>query len=135
MERHQASPDRLRVLVVDGDLAQRLRLALLLAGAGHAPTAVASVDRALEHIAARDCDLVITDLALPGRSGLVLLAELNRRAPTVPAFAMAAGPAEQLRRTASELGALAVLRKPVAAHILRAALASAAMVRHERSAA
>jgi len=83
---------RARVLVVDDDLASRILAALLLEKAGYSPTAVATVRRALERIDEEGTDLVLTDLMLPGESGLDLCSSERRSAgfrpplDTRPAF-------------------------------------------------
>ena len=118
---HRGRP---RVLVVDDDVQLRIALALTLEAAGYAPTAVGSVDRALDRLAEDGADLVLTDLVMPGRSGLELLAALRVVAPGLPAIAMT-GSDDDLRRQASALGARAVLEKPLAADALTAALGAA----------
>jgi DNA-binding NtrC family response regulator len=78
--------DMARVLVVDDDLACRVLAALLLEHAGHSPTAVATVERAIERLVDAKVDVVLTDLNMPGRSGvdlLLLMRELRLAAPVV----------------------------------------------------
>jgi CheY-like chemotaxis protein len=113
---------RPRILVVDDDASLRLLFALVLQGAGYEPTAVASVDRALERLASEHYDVVLTDLVMPGRTGLELLAALKVVAPEVPAVAMT-GSDEDVRRQARALGARDVLGKPLDADDLVASLA------------
>jgi CheY-like chemotaxis protein len=100
------------VLVVDDDLACRVLAALLLEYAGHSPTAVASVDRALERLATRDADVILTDLHMPGRGGLDLLEVLSERESTVPVVVMTGSADGALLQRALELGAVSILRKP-----------------------
>ena len=101
-----------RVLVVDDDPALRNMLTLLLEREGFEPRAVADVDQALACLAGETIDAVLTDLIMPGRSGLVLLAELRGRHPTVPAIAMTGSDSPALREAALVLGARVVFRKP-----------------------
>jgi DNA-binding response OmpR family regulator len=101
-----------RVLVIDDDLACRVLAALLLEHSGHSPTAVASVDRALERLVDAKVDVVITDLNMPGRSGIDLLLLMRERRLTQPVIVITGSDDEaQLARTL-ELGATAVVRKP-----------------------
>jgi CheY-like chemotaxis protein len=111
---------RIRVLVVDDDLSCRVLAAILLEKAGYSPTAVASVDRALERIWEGGADLVLTDLAMPGLGGLDLLERLLERSDSTPAIAMTASDDEQLVSRALELGARGVLHKPFSPELLRA---------------
>jgi DNA-binding response OmpR family regulator len=111
---------RIRVLVVDDDLSCRVLAAILLERAGYAPTAVASVERALERTREGGADLVLTDLAMPGLGGLDLLERLLERSDSTPAIAMTASDDEQLVSRALELGAKGVLHKPFSPELLRA---------------
>src|SRR3989442_1087014 len=81
LERAQA-----RVLLVDDDAAllqalpQALRLRIREVTVDTADTAAA----ALERIAARDYDAIVTDIKMPGMDGLALLAEIRGRRPDTP---------------------------------------------------
>ncbi|UZN04634.1 response regulator [Cellulomonas sp. S1-8] len=110
---------RTRVLVVedDADTAGFVRTVLERRGgmdvvvAGDAMTALAEVDQQVP-------DVILTDIQMPGMSGLELLGELRSRAPGVPvavmtAFASVDYAVEALRRDADEF-----LVKPVAAATL-----------------
>ncbi len=77
-----------RILVVDDDKAVRAALRVNLRKAGHEVQLAQSVDEALRMISERPVDLVLTDVAMPGRTGLELLAELRRRWPTVRVVVM-----------------------------------------------
>lgn len=116
---------RTRVLVVEDDLAARILVAILLESAGYAPTAVATISRALERLDREGTDLVITDLNLIGESGLDLLGELRTRRGAPPAIAMTGSDDPRLIAQAFELGARTVLRKPYSAEWLYAAVGSA----------
>ena len=107
-----------RVLVVDDDATLRVMLTRLLDHAGYSAAAAADVDRALARLADDGADLVLTDIVMPGRSGLVLLAELREELPGLPVIAMSASDDEALLEAATILGARAVLRKPFRAHVL-----------------
>jgi two-component system, OmpR family, response regulator RegX3 len=122
---HKADRRRARVLVVDDDLACRILAALLLEKAGHSPTAVASVERALERFDRDGADLVLTDLQMPGESGLDLLLALRQRRSTTPVIVMTGAEDPELISRAFELGAKTVLRKPYSSGWLRAAVGAA----------
>jgi DNA-binding NtrC family response regulator len=116
---------RARVLVVDDDLACRILAALLLEKAGHSPTAVATVSRALERIDDEGADLVLTDLTLPGESGLDLLIALRERRLDTPVVVMTGSDDVELIARALELGATTVLRKPYSSKWLETAVGEA----------
>lgn len=66
-----------RVLVVEDDHALRELLSDELEDAGHAVVTAGDVQEALALQHAQPCDLVISDLRLPGQDGLALLAALR----------------------------------------------------------
>ena len=103
---------RARVLVVDDDLACRMLAAMLLEQAGYAPTAVPTVARALDRIDHEGTDLVLTDLMLPGESGLDLLLGLRERRLDTPVILMTGSGDVELIARALDLGAASILHKP-----------------------
>jgi len=74
-----------------------------------------SADEALRMIAERPPDVIVTDVNMPGKSGLELLAELKGAPPTQEiGVAVLTGLKEKdLKRRALELGATDLLDKPV----------------------
>ena len=72
-----------RVLVVDDDKAVRAALGVNLRKAGYEVTLCRSAQEALAALADRPFDLVLTDVAMPGMSGLELLAQLRATWPNV----------------------------------------------------
>ena len=118
----------LRVLLVDDEPLARLRLAQLVADCP-APRAevvgeAAGAAQALAWLAGRDCDVLLADIAMPGRDGLQLAAEVARLpAPPQVVFVTAhAGHA----LAAFDLAAADYLTKPVRRERLHAALQRAA---------
>ena len=105
-------PERL-VLVVDDEEAQRKVLAGFLRKRGYEVESAASVDEALRVAAARPVDLVLTDLRMPGRTGLDLLEDLRQINPEVPAIVMTAYGTVQSAVAAMKRGAADYLSKPI----------------------
>ncbi len=68
-----------RILVVDDEEPIRKGLARLISDLGHDVDLAASAEEALEKALAAPPDLIITDLQLPGRDGLELVADLQER--------------------------------------------------------
>jgi DNA-binding NarL/FixJ family response regulator len=64
-----------------------------------------SVDESLAGIRALQPDLVVTDLALPGRTGIELLGEIQRLAPMTRKLVLTAHESEQCIRSALNAGA------------------------------
>jgi len=109
----------LKVLVVEDDVdtAQFVRTVLERRG-GMSVSLVHEAMSALAAVAVESFDAVVTDIQMPGMSGLDLLVELRSRAPGVPvvvttAFASVDYAVEALRRDADEF-----LVKPVPAAVL-----------------
>jgi len=75
-------PERV-IVVVDDEEAQRSVLAGFLRKKGYEALPAGSVDQALDLVRTRAVDLVISDLKMPGRDGLDLLAELHGLNPEV----------------------------------------------------
>ncbi|HQM52554.1 MAG TPA: sigma-54 dependent transcriptional regulator [bacterium] len=97
-----------RVLVVD-DERNMLRLAEMMLGrAGYEPLLASNAAEAIDLLAARRVDLVLTDLKMPGgMSGIDLLREMRRREISTPVVIMTAfgtikGAVEAMRRGASD---------------------------------
>ena len=126
---------RTRVLVVedDPDTAGFVRTVLERRG-GMEVVVAGDAMSALAEVARQEPDVILTDIQMPGMSGLELLGELRSRAPGVPvavmtAFASVDYAVEALRRDADEF-----LVKPVAAVTLLervTALAAAGRARRE----
>jgi PleD family two-component response regulator len=70
------------VLIVDDNADTCRVLSAFLTRAGHQPTCAASVSAAMEAIADRVPDLIITDLMMPFESGYDLLKMVRRSAQT-----------------------------------------------------
>ena len=57
------------------------------------------------------CDLVVTDLSLPGMDGIALVREIRARRPELPAIVISAHEEESFQKRAREAGARAYLAK------------------------
>ncbi len=114
----------LSVLIVDDEPLARLRLRSLVEACTEPPAVVAgeagNAEAALALLADAPCDLVLLDIARPGRDGLKLADELRRR-PSPPAVVFVTAHADHALR-AFEVEALDYLTKPVRRERLQAAL-------------
>ena len=100
------------ILVVEDDDSMREAIERLLGAAGFASTAYASADGLLAHGVDPGSACVISDLKLPGMSGLELLAALREREITLPFILITAHDTPGLRQRAMGGGAAAYLAKP-----------------------
>jgi len=119
---------RKRVVVADDDEDWRQLLAALLEGDGYQVEQVADgreLQTMLEAAEASGAspDLVVSDHLMPDLSGLEVLAWAARNAPAIPFIILSAFVASYIRQPALDLGAAAVIDKPVDTKVLRARIA------------
>lgn len=121
-------PHFCHIAIVDDDDAVRVGLSSLLRSYGYAAQAFESAPALLgAGGAALDrFHCVITDLQMPGMSGIELLEELRRRGCTLPLILMTAFPEAALRKRALQGGACCFLSKPFDANQLLDCLRNAA---------
>src|SRR2546422_121121 len=103
------------VLIVDDDLAllQALPEALRLRMGGVTVDTADSAAAALERIAARDYDAIVTDIKMPGMDGLELLAEVRGRRPATPILMITGHGEHGLGVDALPGGACDFIQKPI----------------------
>ena len=101
-----------RVLVVDDDRAMGEMVAALLDDEGIAATRVESVDEALAACEVSNFDIVLSDIRMPGRSGIELVAEMRDRAPELPVVLMTAFGSIDSAVDAMRAGAFHYVTKP-----------------------
>jgi two-component system response regulator AtoC len=100
------------ILVVDDDPAMRHLLSVILTDHGWEARAVAAAQDALKELEARDFDLVLTDVRMPGMDGLALLREIQRLRPELTVIVMSAYGAQDAALEAMKAGAYDYLSKP-----------------------
>jgi two-component system response regulator AtoC len=98
------------ILVVDDERPVRFAIKEVLADAGYAVLEADSVQAALGHLSA--ADLVLTDLAMPGRDGFELLGIVRREHPETPVLILTAHGNERAAVSAMKGGATDYLTKP-----------------------
>ena len=101
------------ILVVDDEPAMRLLLSSVLKDEGHDVTAAASGEEALQLIAKRHYHLVLTDLKMPGISGLDLLEQVKRDDPGTAVIILTAFGSVESAVEAMRMGAVHYLLKPL----------------------
>jgi len=114
-----------RLLVVDDERAVRYALEAVLSAEGHDVVAVGSGKEALEVLQTQDIELVLTDLSMPGMTGIQLLGHIRGHDATLPVVLITAHGSEKAAVEAMRAGAYDYIPKPfdndhVAAVVLRA---------------
>ena len=102
-----------RILIVDDEESIRRSLEGILCDEGFQTRLADGGDAALAVLAREEPDLVLLDIAMPGRDGLSVLAELRERWPHLPVVMMSGhGTIETAVRT-TRLGAFDFIEKPL----------------------
>src|SRR3989441_4242865 len=104
-----------RVLIVDDDpaLLQALPEALRLRMSGVTVDTADSAAAALDHIAARDYDAIVTDIRMPGKDGFGLLSEIRTLRPDTPTLLITGHGEHALAIDALRGGAYDFIQKPI----------------------
>lgn len=108
------------VAVIDDDRAIRTALSSLLRSAGYRVCLFENAEAFLDarEIATAHC--IVTDIQMPGLSGLDFIEQLNENGSSIPVLVITAFPEAPIRMRAERLGVAAFLSKPFdAATILR----------------
>ncbi len=100
------------VLVVDDEVSILDTLQILLRGEGFDVTVAKSGREALERFEEASPDVVLTDIRMPGVTGLDLLAQIRERDPETPVILMTAQASLQSAVQAVNQGAFYYLQKP-----------------------
>ncbi|HMJ11787.1 MAG TPA: EAL domain-containing protein [Polyangiaceae bacterium] len=119
-----------RILLVDDEAWARRSLERVLASSGYRVHAVESGEAALQAINSTEYDVVLSDLSMPGLSGLELLRGIRRQDLDLPVLLITGNPSVPTAMDAVEYGALRYLIKPVDPELLRRAVGSAVRLRH-----
>jgi CheY-like chemotaxis protein len=114
-----------RVVLAEDDAAMRELLAVVLSEAGYQVTTVndgAELTRSVRDLApSARFDLIVTDVNMPGGSGLEIIDQLRQNGDDTPVIVVTAFPQAEVLERAHELG-LRLLAKPFELDTLRAAV-------------
>jgi two-component system, NtrC family, response regulator HydG len=119
-----------RILIVDDDRTMCEAIELTLGRGAHDIMWRTSGHHALELVAERDFDVVLTDLSMPAMSGVELCERVLAARPDVPVVVVTAHTTIEAAISAIRAGAYDFIVKPVDGKLL--ALAVARAVRHRR---
>jgi DNA-binding NtrC family response regulator len=117
--------DSLSVLIVDDEKITAFYLKDLLGAAGYDVHLAQNGEEALELLARRRFNLVITDLVMPGIDGFALVKRVKQAQPDLPVFILTAHGSYDVARKAQTIGADDYLLKPVNPDQLHSAMGKA----------
>ena len=101
-----------RVLIVDDEQNLRHMLQTLLKREGYEPVGAASVESALKELEERPYDVIITDLRMPGQSGMDLVDQVRNRNLGATVVVMTAYGSRDIAIEAMKRGAYDYISKP-----------------------
>lgn len=120
---------RLRILLAEDDDAMRDMIQQVLMRAGHTVVALEDGFELADYVelirqrgGLEAPDLILSDVRMPGRTGLEVLAQVRARGLTCPVLLLSAFVDDPTREEARRLGAQALLDKPVDMDELKAAV-------------
>jgi DNA-binding NtrC family response regulator len=102
-----------RILIVDDDASQRSLLDSFLSGQGFETTPVSSGEQALQVLRANDISMMISDVRMPGISGLETLRRARKEHVTIPILLVTAYADIREAVGAMKDGAVNYLSKPI----------------------
>jgi CheY-like chemotaxis protein len=114
-----------RVLVLDDEDVVRQVIVEILLRAGYEVEGVDGPEAALERLEVDSFDCVVTDLIMPGLSGLEVLRRVKEHDPELPVVVVTGQGTDENLARAVDLGAAAVVVKPFTHAELREAVATA----------
>jgi FixJ family two-component response regulator len=106
------------ISIIDDDAPTRSALAALMRAKGFQAQVYGSAEAFLQTQGSQSCQCIITDIYMPGLSGIELKQRLNAEHCQVPVIMVTARVDQQLHTLALASGAFCLLRKPFKANAL-----------------
>jgi two-component system response regulator AtoC len=111
--------DKKRILITEDDEEMRSLLKDFLEEEGFETDSVSNGSDAFRKLLKEPFDLIITDIRMPGLTGLDILPGLKKLQPEAPIIVITAFGSEEVYRRSFERGATAYLEKPLHFNRLR----------------
>jgi FixJ family two-component response regulator len=109
----RSADSKLRVFAVDDEPGMLEIISVILESGGFACTCFANADDCLDQLGVRSCDLLITDVKMPGKDGIELLLEAKHIVPWLPVLVMTSYGNIPMAVKAIKAGALDFIEKPL----------------------
>ena len=107
-------PNELAIAVIEDDPSFRSALVDSLCSLGYGARGFGSAEDFIVEGGEQKCDRIVTDIHMPGMSGIELTRELASRGSTRPVVMVSGRVDATLRAKAKESGAVCLLQKPFA---------------------
>ena len=117
--------DAARILVVDDERSMQEFLEIFLRSEGYSCATAGDLPSALLHLEGDDFDVVITDIQMPGGSGLDLLRAVREQSPDALVIAITAFASTETAIAAMKEGAYDYITKPFKVDEMRIVLEKA----------
>ncbi|HZP72693.1 MAG TPA: HD domain-containing phosphohydrolase [Gaiellaceae bacterium] len=114
-----------RILVIDDEDVVRMLVVEILESAGHVAVGAESAERAFRLLDEAEFDLVVSDVIMPGLSGLELLETMRSRRASLPVVLITGAGTYETLTQALTRGAAGLVTKPFAHADLQAAVTEA----------
>ena len=102
----------LEIAVIDDDESFRVALVESLSSLGYGASGYASAENYVRAIGDRSFNCIVSDIHMPGMSGLDLMKRLTAQGSTIPVVLITARSDANLEAKAAAAGAACLLRKP-----------------------
>ncbi len=113
MSRFENGAPMARIMIIEDDEEMRSLLRDFLREEGFEADSVGNGVDAIRILSNDHFDLVITDIRMPGLTGLDILPRIKKMKPEMPIIVMTAYGSEDVRRRSLERGATTYLEKPI----------------------
>jgi CheY-like chemotaxis protein len=101
------------ILIVEDSAFQRNVIRTTVAGEGRNIIEASNVDDALKIIQSQTLDIILSDILMPGQTGIDLLGKLKEAGIKVPVIMISADIQEPVRNECMKLGAIGFISKPL----------------------
>ena len=114
-----------KILVVDDDPVIGKSFDRVLSGKGYAVIKAETGEAAIEKLGAEDYDLVVTDIRMPGMSGLEVAESVRAKQPWMPVLIVTGYGSDASEARAKAAGVTEFLRKPLSPEMIETSVGAA----------
>jgi CheY-like chemotaxis protein len=114
-----------KILVVDDDPVIGKSFDRVLSGKGYAVINAPTGEAAIEKLTTEDYDLVVTDIRMPGMSGLEVAERVRAKQPWMPVLIVTGYGSDESEARAKAAGVTEFLRKPLSPEMIETSVGAA----------